>query len=177
MTKAKTEETVGVELALTQETIADASTREIREFAEAAAGLTFNEGADRNFMIAQIYEALEWDAYRPEDNATHAIITLNKTKDNVHPYQGGVNGNMFTIKRGVQTEVPIAFYNSMVESASHAYSLETIGKSGEISEGSPASRRLPVGALDIVVHGFVNKGSATGPQKAVAVSSEVTKTN
>lgn len=147
-------------------TIHDASTSELREFAELAAGLTFEDGAGRDFIIQEIYTALDWDAYRPQEDATHVVIKLPKNKDNKHAYQGGFNGKMFTVKRGIEVEIPIGYYNTMIESAEMAFSLESLGESEEIQEGSPASRRLPIGALDISIIRFINKGTASAATKS-----------
>jgi hypothetical protein len=150
---------------LTKTTIFDASTAEIVAFAEKFAGLEFNEGADRSWIIEQVFEAMEWDAYRPEEDATHVEVMLAKTKDNKHPYRGGFNGRSFSIKRGENVTIPIGYYNTMIDAASRAYTLECIGKGEEVKEGSPASRRLPVGALDISVKRFINKGKPAEPAK------------
>lgn len=152
---------------LTMQSIHDASTAEILQFAEEAAGLTFEDNVGRDWVIQEIFTALEWDAYKPEDDATHVIINLPVTKDEKHPYQGGFNGRMFTVKRGVDIEIPIGFYNTMVESAVRRYKLESIGQSGEIEEGSPASKRLPIGALDMRVIRFLNKGKVKNPKPVV----------
>lgn len=144
-------------------TIHDASTAELLQFAEEAAGVTFDEGAGRAFIIQEIYTHLEWDAYRAEDDATHVIIKLPKTKDAKHPYQGGFNGKMFTVARGVEVELPIGYYNTMIESAEMAFSIASLGTDDDIREGSPASKRLPVGALDISIVRFLNKGIKVAP--------------
>jgi len=101
-------------VSLNQTNIFDAATDRILSFAQSTAGLTFEEGAGRDYIISQIFEALEWDAYKPEDNATHVVINLPLTKDEKQPYTGGLNGNMFSIKRGEDVEIPIGYYNTMV---------------------------------------------------------------
>jgi hypothetical protein len=146
-----------------QTTIHDASTKELLAFARQEAGLTFKKDAGRAFIIQEIYTNLGWDAYKPEEGATHVVIKLPKTKELKHPYQGGFNGKMFTIKRNVETEIPIGFYNTMIEAATCSFALESLGASEDVREGSPASRRLSIGDLDISVIRFINKGSTVAP--------------
>lgn len=149
---------MNTKVSLDQTNIFDAATDQIITFAREAAGLTFDTGAGREYIISQIYEALEWDAYAPEDDATHVVINLPLTKDEKHPYTGGLNGNMFSIKRGEDVEVPIGYYNTMVESATNRFRIESVGQLGETQEGGPASRRIPLGSLEMRVIKFLNKG-------------------
>jgi hypothetical protein len=158
-----------------QTTIHDASTSELLAFAGKAAGLTFEAGAGRDFIIQEVYSSLGWDAYKPEVGATHVVIKLPKTKDLKHPYQGGFNGKMFTIKRNLDTEITIGMYNTMIEAARCSYSLESLGAGEEVREGSPASRRLSVGDLDISVIRFINKGSTQKPASVAAAVDIITK--
>lgn len=144
---------------ITKENIADAATSAIRAFAAEAAGLTFAEDAGRDFIIQEVFKALEWDAYRPEADATHVVVNLPVTKDEKHPYRGGFNGVMFSVKRGVDVELPIGYYNTMIESAERRYAIAGLGQSGEVTEGSPAGNRIPLGALDLRVVRFLNKGN------------------
>ena len=144
---------------LTRTTIVDASTKELRLFAETAAGLEFPADAGRDFIIREIFEALEWDAYAPDEGATHVVVNLPVTATEKNPYQGGCNGKMFTIQRGEDVEIPIGYYNTMVEAAAMRYKIESVPKTGKIEEGSPASRRIPLGGLDMTVVKFLNKGS------------------
>lgn len=145
---------------LTKTNIFDAATADILAFAKAAAGLTFEENAGRDYIISEIFRALEWEAYKAEDDATHVVINLPITKDEKHPYRGGVNGKMFTIKRGVDVEVPIEYYNSMVDAAARRFVVENIPESGDIQQGSPARNRIPLGALDMKVVRFLKKGKS-----------------
>ena len=149
---------MNTKVSLDQTNIFDAATDQILNFARDAAGLTFESGAGRDYIISQIFEALEWDAYKPEDDATHVVINLPLTKDEKHPYTGGLNGNMFAIKGGEDVEVPIGYYNTMVESAKNRFRIENVGQHGETQEGGPASRRIPLGALEMRVVKFLNKG-------------------
>lgn len=157
---------------ITQDNIADASTADIRKFALDEAGLDFADDAGREYMIYEIYEALEWDAYNPKDGATHVEITLAKTPEHKHPYRGGARnatgGGMFTIKRGEPVVINIMQYNSMLEAAKMAYAIESLsGDDPEISEGGSAHKRIPLGDLPITVHRWINKGT----QKSEAASS------
>lgn len=146
---------------LTKESILDASTADILAFARDVAGLDFPADAGRDYVIDQVFEALEWDAYRPEADATHVELTLMKTADEKHPYQGGCNGRMFTIKRGERVTIPIAFYNTMLDAASMAYTIEPVtGEDPNLPEGGNAGRRIPRGDLPIRVHRWINRGGA-----------------
>ena len=155
-------------VSLNQTNIFDAGTDQILEFAQTTAGLKFDEGAGRDYIISQIFEALEWDAYKPEDNATHVVVNLPLTKDDKQPYVGGLNGNMFTIKRGEDVEIPIGYYNTMIEAASKRFRIENVGQLGETQEGGPAHRRIPLGALEMRVVKFLNKGAKPLKKKTKA---------
>jgi hypothetical protein len=146
--------------ALTKTNIFDASTKEIIDFAAAEAGLSFPSDAGRDYMIREIHEALGWEAYAPEDGMTHVIIKLPKTKENKgHPYQGGFNGKMFSVKRGTNVELTIGQYNTMLDSAIMRFTIENLDpSSSNISEGGNAHKRIPVGALELQVVSFINKG-------------------
>lgn len=140
---------------LTKESIFDASTSEIREFAKTI-GLDFTENASRDYMIQEIFENEEWDAYKPEDDATHVELTLAKTKDDKHPYQGGLNGKMFSIKRGVRVRVPVGYYNTMIDAAQMAYRVENLAPDeANIAEGGNAHKRIALGELPMTVHRFL----------------------
>lgn len=153
--------------------IFDAATNDITKFAKDKAGLTFDDGAGRDYIISEIFKAMEWDAYRPEDQATHVVVHLPLTKDDKNPYVGGLNGNMFTIKRGEDVELPIAYYNTMIDSAERRFRIENVGKLGETQEGGPASRRIPLGGLEMRVVKFLNKGAKPAPKKRARKAEEV----
>jgi len=154
-------------------TIFDAATGEITKFAKDKAGLTFEEGAGRDYIISEIFSAMDWDAYRPEEQATHVVVHLPLTKDDKNPYTGGLNGNMFTIKRGEDVEIPVGYYNTMVDSAERRFRIENVGKLGETQEGGPASRRVPLGGLEMRIVKFLNKGAKPPPPKKRAHKAEV----
>lgn len=159
---------MNTKVSLNQTNIFDAATDQILSFARSSAGLTFDEGAGRDYIISQIFEALEWDAYKPEDSATHVVVNLPLTKDEKTPYTGGLNGNMFSIKRGEDVEIPIGYYNTMVDSASRRFRIENVGQLGETQEGGPASRRIPLGGLEMRVVKFLNKGAKPDKPKKKA---------
>lgn len=144
---------------LDQKSIIDASTPDIRLFAKEVAGLDFDEHAGREHMINEVFEALEWDAYRPEDEATHVVVELPITERNKHPYQGGFRGEMFTIKRGEPVTISIEQYNTMIDSAKMAFGLKPLDpNSPEMPDGAKQVR-VPRGAIDMTVHKFLKKGA------------------
>lgn len=141
-------------------TIHDASTAEIRKFGYEECGLEFNEDAGREFMVHAIYEAMEWDAYEPSEDATHVIVRLPITADQKTPYRGGFNGRMFSIKRGVDTKIPVEFYNTIVDSASAGFTLSALAKDGTIDKDNSEVRKpIPLDALDIRVVSWINEGT------------------
>jgi len=145
--------------------IFDAGTKDILAFAKKEAGLTFPEDAGRSFIIQEVFEAMGWDAYKPEANATHVVVHLPKTKDSKHPYVGGFNGKMFSIKRGTDVEIPIGFYNAMLDAAAMRFRIENLDPNeSNISEGGNAHKRIPMGELEITVKRFINKGSKVKAQ-------------
>lgn len=149
-----------VDVELTKTDIFDASKKEIIQFAKANAGLDFPADAGREYMIREIFAAMGWEAYAPDEGMTHVVVNLPITKDNKHPYQGGFNGRMFTIKRGVDVELSIGQYNTMIEAASMRYTIENLDPTASnISEGGNAHKRIPVGALEVNVISWLNKGS------------------
>ena len=145
---------------LDKSNIHDASTSAIVAFAAKEAGLKFNEGASREYMISEIFEALEWEAYKPEDDATHVVINMSKTKENGgKAYRGGFNGKMFSIKRGEDVEIPIGYYNTIIDAATCAFTIESLrGSDAAMVEGGTAHRRVPYGSIDLSVKKFINKG-------------------
>jgi len=146
---------------LTKADIFDASSSEIKAFALDAAGLEFQPNAGRDYMIRQIFEALGWEAYAPAEGATHVVVNMPKTKDNKgHPYQGGFNGKIFAIKRGEDVEISIGQYNTMVDAAFMAYTIENLDPAEtNISNGGNAHKRIPLGSLEVSVISFLNKGA------------------
>jgi len=147
--------------------IFDSSTREILDFAKTKAGLTFPEDAGRDFVIREVFEAMGWDAYKPEADATHVVVYLPKTKDSKHPYVGGYNGKMFSVKRGVDVELPVGYYNTMLDSAAMRFRIENLDPTASnISEGGNAHKRIPMGELEVTVKQFINKGKKAIPPAA-----------
>lgn len=148
-----------------KKTIFDSGTKDILAFAKKEAGLTFPDDAGRDYIISQVFEAMGWDAYKPEDDATHVVVRLPLTKDNKHPYVGGFNGKMFTIKRGVDVEIPVGYYNTMIDAAAMRFRIENLDPNeSNISEGGNAHKRIPMGELEITVKQFLNKGSKAKPE-------------
>jgi len=86
---------------------------------------------------------------------------MPKTKDNKgHPYQGGFNGKIFAIKRGEDVEISIGQYNTMVDAAFMAYTIENLDPAEtNISNGGNAHKRIPLGSLEVSVISFLNKGA------------------
>lgn len=138
--------------------IHDAATGDIRAFGEQEAGLKFQEGAGRDFMVHSIFDAMGWDAYKPEEESTHVIISLPIKADDKNPYQGGLNGDMFSIKRGVDTKIPIGYYNTMIDAAAAKFSLMPLGKDGALADNTEVRKPIPYGSLDMRVISFINEG-------------------
>lgn len=142
---------------LNQDSIRDASSSEIIAFAADSCGLDFSEDASREYMISAVCEAEGWVEANPEDNATHVVVFIAKEAglDGHYGYRGGFNGKMFTIPRGVETEIPIGYYNTIRDSQAMGFAVKELDK---FKEGSPNEERIEVSGVPISVLRWVNKG-------------------
>lgn len=146
---------------LTVHNINDASTSEIAEFAKSAAGLEFNEGASRDWMLSEIHAALGWQRQSIEDNATHVEITIASDPNvpgGTHPVPVNANGlKRYVIQRDKPVVVPVVVYNILADINEQNFEVLPTDK-GDIPE-DPMSRivRKPVYALSIGK--FMDKGA------------------
>lgn len=141
---------------LTQSTIYDASTPEIRTFAEATCGLEFPEDASREYMISEVCAAMDWAQKDPSDGATHVVLKIGKTADEGGSLdvRGGWNGQMFTIKREVEVEVPIQYYNVLMDANSVGFTIQPMDKA---KPGAPDEERIETSKYPIQVIRFLKK--------------------
>jgi|TARA_B110000977_G_scaffold138399_1_gene175744 hypothetical protein len=140
---------------ITQSSVADQSTEDLLLFAKENCSLEFEEGAGRNYIIAQIAEAMSWAYIRPEENATHVRLKVLRSPD-ANGDRGarvGFNGDMITIEREKEVVVSIGHYNVMVDCNARGFVLST-----EISADSPTSKRIPKSMYPLQVVEFINKG-------------------
>ena len=142
MTKAKVELTVA--------TIEDASKEEIVKFAAAEAGIEFTGEESRSYMIQQVCDALDWVQKDPMDTATHAIIKIGKVfgQEGEYAYRGGFNGNMFSVPREKEVEVPIGFLHSILDSQNKGFTIQELAK---FKEGSPSEDRVQVSGAPLSI--------------------------
>lgn len=119
----------------TAATIEDASKAEIVLFAEDAAGLEFTGEESREYMISQVCEALDWVQRDPSEDATHVVIKIAKTAEEggSQDVRGGFNGTMFTIQREKEVEVPIGYYNVLMDANSVGFTLAPMTKAKAVS--------------------------------------------
>ena len=141
-------------------TLSDASTKEIIEFAKTEAGLVFGDDVSREYMMEQIFESLQWMKKDPTEDATHVIIKIAQS-----PEQGGQrdvrlghNGRMMTVKREVEVEVPIEFYNVLMDVNSLGYEIPPLDNYGALKSESPLAGKVTVTQFPVSVLRFINKG-------------------
>ena len=140
--------------------INDASTSDIIKFAETEAGLMFDAHTSREYMLEQIFKALQWLQKDPTDNATHALIRIGLSPESggEHAVRLGHNGRMMTVQREVDVEVPIEFYNVLMDINSLGFLVQSLDKMGELTEGSPSKNQVKVTKYPVTVLRFINKG-------------------
>lgn len=146
---------------LTVNSIGDASTPDIRKFAESEAGLKFPEGTDRSYMIEQIFDALAWLRKDPTEGATHVVIKIGLGVDDagMRDVRLGCNGRMMTVQREKEVEVPIAFYNVLQDINTLGYEIPPLDREGKLLSQAPGSVRIPKTKFPVQVIKFINKGS------------------
>jgi hypothetical protein len=140
-------------------TIYDASASEIRDFAVKEAGLDFDEGVSRAYMLEMLCEELAWQPKDLSEDATHALIRIAKSPEQGGhlSFRGGFNGTMFTIQREQEVEIPIGFYNVIQEVNSLGFTISPMVK-GEAKEASPVENRIQNTLYPVQVLRFINKG-------------------
>lgn len=145
---------------LTVDTIGDASTSQIRAFAEKEVGLSFEEGTSRSFMLEQIFDALAWLRKDPTDGATHVFIKIGLGAEDggMNDVRLGCNGRMMTVKREQEVKVPISFYNVLQDINTLGYEIPPLDKQGKLISQTPGSVRIPKTKYPVQVLRFVNEG-------------------
>ena len=150
MTNPKTKE-------LNQNTIYEASSSEIRAYGLKECGIEFDEFAGRDTMIAEVVAARGWMTKDREAGATHVEIFISREPGKLgnHPYRGGANGEMFSIKRDENVIVPMRYYEAIRSSQNRAgYTLQTLTDMGDIS---PTEKRVAKSGLPISIIRFITK--------------------
>ena len=134
-----------------QNSIYEASSAEIRTYANENCGIEFTKHADRDSMIKQVVEAMGWLAKDPSEDATHVEIMIAREAGVTgnFPYRGGANGEMFSIKRDVATIIPIKFWES-IKSAQNRAGF-TVVPLTEMLESSPSEKRIPSTGVPISI--------------------------
>lgn len=148
-------------LKYTPENIADASTPDIILFAKEQAGLAFEANTSRDYMLEQIFDALSWLHKDPTKDATHVVLKIaySPEEGGMHDVRLGHNGRMMTLKRETEQEVPVVFYNALMDINSLGYELAPLDKEGKISSGTPVSQKIVKTKFPVMVIRFVNKGT------------------
>jgi hypothetical protein len=141
-------------------TINDASTKNIIEFAAEEAGLLFDNGMSRNYMLEQIFLALQWLKQDPTKDATHALIriAISPEAGGQHVVRVGLNGRMMSVQREKEVEVPIDFYNVLMDVNSLGYVLDPLDKAGTLNSETPVQKKVQVTKYPVTVLQFINKG-------------------
>ena len=80
-----------------QNTIHDASAKEVRKYALEVCGIEFSEDDSRNKMIQAVFAAEGWSEADPSETATHVEILIAREAgvSGNHAYRGGFNGEQF----------------------------------------------------------------------------------
>lgn len=149
------------ELKYTAKTIEDASKSEIIKFAKSAAGLVFDEGANRDYMISEIFEALEWQPKDPTEGATHVEIRVGYSDGEGGKQDVRVNYNgkkAMTLKRETPTVVPIGFYYVLQDVNECAFNLAPM-TSDSFTSDKPSQDKIQVMKYPIQVLRYINKGA------------------
>lgn len=145
-------------LMLTQETVADASKAELLAFGNSECGFEFTGDESRDYLIELICESQGWARKDPSEEATHVVVRLGKEEGALGSlgYRGGFNGRMFTIPREKDVEIPIEFYNTIVDTNQRGFTLEPNVK--DVKEGSPVGRgTIQVSGVPLSVLRFLKK--------------------
>ena len=141
---------------LTASTIYDASKGEIIAFALETAGLAFTGDESREYLIAQVSDALDWAHRDPSDGATHVVLKIAKTSEEGGSLdvRGGFNGNMFTLQREVEVEVPIGYYNVLMDANSVGFTIAPMTKA---KNNAPDEDIIPKTKYPLQVIRFLKK--------------------
>lgn len=143
---------------LDHRSIEDASSSEIRAYALNACGIEFNEDAARSTMVDGVIEAQGWLRKDPEEGATHVEILITREPGELgnHPYRGGANGKMFSVKRGEPVVIPMHYYEAIRSSqARPGFTIVPVGE--HFGEEDPSQKRIPLTGLPISVLRWITK--------------------
>lgn len=140
--------------------ISDASKSEILEFAKVEAGLVFDEGTSREYMLEQIFDALQWMHQDPTESATHVVIRIAKSAESggQHRVRLGYQGRMITVEREKEVEVPVCYYNVLMDINSLGFTIPSLEQSGALVDESPLQQRIQLTKYPVTVLRFINKG-------------------
>lgn len=142
------------------QSINDASTQEIIEFAAEEAGLVFDSDMSREYMLEQIFATLQWLQKDPTEGATHVLmrIAISPSTGGQHAVRLGLNGRMMTVQREQDIEVPIDFYNVLMDINSLGYVIPPLDKAGALTSETPLQHKIQVTKYPVTVLRFINKG-------------------
>lgn len=151
-----------LKLKLNENNISDASKGDIIKFAKSEAGLIFDETANRDYMITEIFEALEWLPKDPTEGATHVELRIGYGsgpggKQDVRVNYNGKQG--MTLKREVKKVVPIGFYHVIQDANSMGFKLASM-ESEEFQSENPSQDRIPTMKFPVTVFRFITKKAA-----------------
>ena len=140
-----------------QNTIYDASSSEIRAYADSQCGIDFDENAARSTMIDQVIEAQGWLAKDPSDGATHVEIMIAREPGATgnFPWKGGANGKLFSIKRDTPTVIPMAYWQA-IKSAQNRAGF-TVVPLTDMLEDTPSEKRIPNTGAPISILRWITK--------------------
>lgn len=142
---------------LTQISIQDASSSEVRDFALEHCGIEFTENTDRTSMIKQVVEAQGWLQQDPEEAATHIEILIARepgvTGD--FPWRGGANGELFSVKRGEPCIIPMKYWQAIKSSQNRAGF--TVVPLTDMLEDNPSEKRIPKTGAPITILRYITK--------------------
>lgn len=146
---------------LDQSNIQDASTAEILSFAKGVAGLTFTEGTNRDYMLEKVFEALAWIPKAVDETATHVMLKIAASpseQGGMNDVRLGHNGRMMTLKRNIETEVPIEFYNVLQDINNLGFDVPEL-KKGKLENETPLERIVDTVLYPVQIIRFINKGN------------------
>ena len=140
-----------------QNTIHDASAKEVRKYALEVCGLEFSEDDSRNKMIQAVFAAEGWLEADPSETATHVEILIAREAgvSGNHAYRGGFNGEQFSIPRDIPTVIPKRYYTA-IQSAQLAAGF-TIAPLTDMREMDVSNARIPSSAIPVTVLRWIEK--------------------
>lgn len=142
---------------LNQNTIGDASTREVRKYGLEECGIEFENDDSRAKMVNAIFAAEGWLAADPSETATHVEIIIARESgiSGAHAYRGGFNGESFSIQRDVPVVIPKRYYTA-IQSAQNAAGF-TIAPLTDMREEDVSNHRIPTSGAPVTVLRWIEK--------------------